>query len=73
MDFNGGDHLAMPDMVVMGYILQLRLAALHQDQAAIQVCLHQAHTRSSQSMVVTSTRTNYTSLCATSKPAFCIS
>lgn len=48
LDFNGGDHLAMPDMVVVGYILQLRLAALHQDQAAIQVCLHQAHTRSSQ-------------------------
>ena len=48
MDFKGGGNLAMPDMVVVGYILQMRLATLHQDQAAIQVCLHQAHTRSSQ-------------------------
>ena len=47
LDFNGGDHLVLTDMVV-GYILQMRLATLHQDQAAIQMCLHQAHTRSSQ-------------------------
>ncbi|MEG0343216.1 MAG: LuxR C-terminal-related transcriptional regulator [Acinetobacter sp.] len=47
-DFRGGDHLAMPDMVVVGYILQMRLALLRQDQAAIQVCLNQVQTRSSQ-------------------------
>ena len=48
MDFKGGGNLAMPDMVIVGYILQMRLATLHQDQSAIQTCLHQAHTRSSQ-------------------------
>ncbi|MEG1235735.1 MAG: LuxR C-terminal-related transcriptional regulator, partial [Acinetobacter sp.] len=48
MDFKGGGNLAMPDMVMVGYILQMRLATLHQDQSAIQTCLHQAHTRSSQ-------------------------
>lgn len=48
IDFNGGDHLAMPDMVMVGYILQMRLATLRQDQAAIQLCSNQAYTRSSQ-------------------------
>lgn len=47
-DFKGGDHLAMPDMVIVGYILQMRIAILHSDQAAIQTCLNQVHIRSSQ-------------------------
>lgn len=47
-DFKGGDHLAIPDMVIIGYILQMRLAVLHSDQAAIQCCLNQVHIRSSQ-------------------------
>ncbi|MEG0342440.1 MAG: LuxR C-terminal-related transcriptional regulator [Acinetobacter sp.] len=46
--FNGGDHLAMPDMVIVGYILQMRLAVLRSDQAIIQACLNQVHIRSSQ-------------------------
>ncbi|MEG0481825.1 MAG: LuxR C-terminal-related transcriptional regulator [Acinetobacter sp.] len=47
-DFKGGDHLAMPDMVVVGYIVQMRLAILRSDQTAIQTCLNQVQTRSSQ-------------------------
>ncbi|WP_010111109.1 LuxR C-terminal-related transcriptional regulator [Acinetobacter sp. P8-3-8] len=46
--FNGGDHLTMPDMVIVGYILQMRLATLSSDQTAIQTCLNQVQTRSSQ-------------------------
>lgn len=47
-NFNGGDQLVMPDMVVVGYILQLRLAELRHDPAAAQRCLHQAQMRSHQ-------------------------
>lgn len=47
-DFKGGDQFAMPDMVIVGYILQMRLAILRSDQTAIQTCLNQVQTRSSQ-------------------------
>lgn len=47
-EFKGGDHLAMPDMVVVGYILKMRLATLSQNEAAIQDCLNQVRIRSSQ-------------------------
>ncbi|MEG0343570.1 MAG: LuxR C-terminal-related transcriptional regulator, partial [Acinetobacter sp.] len=47
-DFKGGEYFAVPDMVVVGYILQLRLATLQQDQRAVQACLNQVQVRSSQ-------------------------
>lgn len=41
-DFNGGDQLVIPDMVIIGYVLQLRLAYLHEDSAFEQACLTQS-------------------------------
>lgn len=47
-DFKGGEYFAVPDIVVIGYILKMRLATLQQDQSAVQACLNQVQTRSSQ-------------------------
>ncbi|RKG37782.1 LuxR C-terminal-related transcriptional regulator [Acinetobacter rongchengensis] len=41
-DFNGGDQLVIPDMVIIGYVLQLRLAHLREDVVFEQTCLTQS-------------------------------
>ena len=43
--FNGGDQLVIPDMVIIGYVLQLRLAHLRGDTALKQACLTQSQIR----------------------------
>lgn len=44
-DFNGGDQLVIPDLVIIGYVLQLRFAHLHENFAFEQACLTQSQIR----------------------------
>lgn len=41
-NFNGGAQLVVPDMVIIGYILQFKLAHLRGDTALKQICLTQS-------------------------------
>lgn len=45
--FNGGDQLVIPDMVIIGYVLLLRLAHLRGDRIGEQTCLTQSQIRTS--------------------------
>ncbi len=44
-NFNGGDQLVIPDMVIIGYVLQLRLDHLSGDGIGEQTCLTQSQIR----------------------------
>lgn len=46
-EFNGGIQLVMPDMVIVGYILKLRLAQLKKDQVVAQRCINEIQLKSS--------------------------